>query len=216
MSSTVALVVVGIVFAVLLGALGVETAHDNPVGWIVLLIGVGYCMGGSLYLAAEKNRVALREETGGRSLWAVAPGFAVVFLAPPLEYLYLPALLPRSTAMQTAGLALIAAALGLRVWSRLSLREQYSGRLRIQAGHRLVTTGPHRFMRHPGYAGFLLLGLGLAIGYSSTIGLVAVPVLLLPGLVYRIHAEEALLTTQFGEAYLEYARRTRRLLPGIW
>ncbi len=216
MSSTVWLVVVGIAFAVLLGALGVETAYDNPVGWVVLLIGVGYCMGGSLYLAAERNRAALREEIGARSLWVVAPGFAVVFLAPPLEYLYLPAWLPRGTAMEAAGLALIAAALGLRIWSRLSLGGQYSGRLRIQAGHRLVTTGLFRFVRHPSYAGFLVLGLGLAIGYASVIGLAAVPLLLLPGLVFRIHAEEALLSAQFGQAYQEYARRTRRLLPGVW
>ena len=93
---------------------------------------------------------------------------------------------------------------------------QHPASPRLGPGQGPPAGGPHRFMRPPGYAGFLLLGLGLAIGYSSTIGLVAVPVLLLPGLVYRIHAEEALLTTQFGEAYLEYARRTRRLLPGIW
>ncbi len=216
MFSTGALVVVGIVCAVLLGALGVETAKDNPVGWIVLLIGVGYCMGGSLYLAAEKNRAALREERGNRSLWAVAPGFTVAFLAPPLEYLYLEAVLPRDDAMQAAGLALIAAALGLRVWSGLSLRGQYSGRLRIRPGHRLVTSGPHRLVRHPGYAGFLLLGLGLAVGYSSVVGLLAIPFLLLPGLVYRIRQEEALLIAEFGDAYRAYARRTRRLLPGVW
>ena len=62
----------------------------------------------------------------------------------------------------------------------------------------------------------MILALGIAIGYSSLIGLVSVLFLLLPGLAYRIKVEEKLLLEQFGEEYSAYQLRTRKLIPGIW
>lgn len=60
------------------------------------------------------------------------------------------------------------------------------------------------------------MALGLGVGYSSIAGLVAILALLLPSLIYRIRIEEKLLAEHFGEAHREYARRTKRLIPGIW
>jgi protein-S-isoprenylcysteine O-methyltransferase Ste14 len=77
-------------------------------------------------------------------------------------------------------------------------------------------SGPYRWLRHPGYTGYLLLALGFAVGYSSPVGLVAIAVLLLPGLAYRMNVEERLLAGQFGEMYREYSRRTKKIIPGIW
>jgi protein-S-isoprenylcysteine O-methyltransferase Ste14 len=37
-----------------------------------------------------------------------------------------------------------------------------------------------------------------------------------PGLAYRIGVEEKILVEQFGEEYLAYKKRTRKLIPGIW
>jgi protein-S-isoprenylcysteine O-methyltransferase Ste14 len=118
--------------------------------------------------------------------------------------------------MQIAGLVLILAAVALRIWVRSHIRGLYSGHVEVQAGHRLVKSGPYRLVRHPGYTGFLLLALGIALGYSSLIGLIAIPLLLLPGLAYRMKVEEKLLTEQFGVEYTAYAKRTRKLIPGIW
>ena len=118
--------------------------------------------------------------------------------------------------MQIAGLVLILAAMALRVWVRAHLRSQYSGHVEVQVGHILVQSGPYRFVRHPGYSGFLLLAIGLALGFSSLIGLAAVPLLLMPGLAYRMKVEEKLLSEQFGEEYRVYALKTRRIIPLIW
>ncbi|MDP2990750.1 MAG: isoprenylcysteine carboxylmethyltransferase family protein, partial [Kiritimatiellota bacterium] len=73
-----------------------------------------------------------------------------------------------------------------------------------------------RFARHPGYTGFLLMTLGVVIGYSSLIGMIAIPILLLPGLAYRMKVEERLLIEQFGEEYRAYALKTRQLIPFVW
>ncbi|MDP2995546.1 MAG: isoprenylcysteine carboxylmethyltransferase family protein, partial [Anaerolineales bacterium] len=156
------------------------------------------------------------EEKGDRSFWAILPGFLVVFFAPPIEWMYLPAVLPRTLWMQIAGLVLILAAVALRIWTRAHLRGLYSGHVEVQVGHRLVQSGPYLFVRHPGYTGFLLMTLGVAIGYSSLIGLAAVLVLLLPGLAYRMQVEERLLIEQFGEEYRAYALKTRQLIPFVW
>jgi protein-S-isoprenylcysteine O-methyltransferase Ste14 len=118
--------------------------------------------------------------------------------------------------MQIAGLVLILAAMALRVWVRAHLRSQYSGHVEVQVGHILVKSGPYGFVRHPGYSGFLLLALGLTCGYSSWIGLVALIVLLLPGLAYRMKVEERLLSEQFGEEYRIYKLKTRQIIPLIW
>ncbi|HEY5269450.1 MAG TPA: isoprenylcysteine carboxylmethyltransferase family protein, partial [Anaerolineales bacterium] len=117
---------------------------------------------------------------------------------------------------QIAGLVLILAAMALRVWVRAHLRGLYSGHVEVQVGHRLVQSGPYGFVRHPGYTGFLLMALGLAVGYSSLIGLVAVPVLLLPGLAYRMAVEEKLLLAQFDGEYRAYIQKTKRLIPFVW
>ena len=63
--------------------------------------------------------------------------------------------------------------------------------------------------------GFLLMGLGIAMGYSSLIGLGAVPLLLFPGLYYRMRVEEKLLEQQFGEEYRQYASKTGRIFPKL-
>jgi protein-S-isoprenylcysteine O-methyltransferase Ste14 len=80
----------------------------------------------------------------------------------------------------------------------------------------LQTGGPYHFIRHPGYAGYLLLCLGLGVGFNSYLGLAAGVILLLPGLIYRMYVEEELLINQFGDEYRAYAVRTKRLIPGVW
>jgi protein-S-isoprenylcysteine O-methyltransferase Ste14 len=60
------------------------------------------------------------------------------------------------------------------------------------------------------------MALGLCIGYSSLIGLAAIPVLLLPGLAYRMNVEERLLKEQFGDEYRAYARGSKKIIPGVW
>jgi protein-S-isoprenylcysteine O-methyltransferase Ste14 len=61
-----------------------------------------------------------------------------------------------------------------------------------------------------------MMALGLAIGYSSLIGLISIPVLLIPGLAYRIRAEERLLAEVLRDDYWAYARQAKKLIPWIW
>jgi protein-S-isoprenylcysteine O-methyltransferase Ste14 len=211
------LLVVGNALAILLALLALETSPTNFLGWFLLAISIAYGTGGVIYFWSNKeNEDTRHSETGNRSFWRILPGFIAVFFAPPIEFLFLPPVIPRSLEMELAGLLIILLGLTLRAWTRLAIGSMYSGYVTVRVNHILVTDGPYRFIRHPGYTGFVLMALGLALGYSSWIGLAAIPCLLLPGLAYRMGVEERLLTEQFGDEYQDYARRSKRLIPGTW
>jgi protein-S-isoprenylcysteine O-methyltransferase len=86
----------------------------------------------------------------------------------------------------------------------------------IAADHRLIDSGPYRFIRHPSYAGALMafLGLGLTIGNWVSLGLLLAPTLMV--FQRRMDVEESALIQAFGTRYQDYMRRTKRLLPGIY
>jgi protein-S-isoprenylcysteine O-methyltransferase Ste14 len=211
------LMIVGNALAMLLALLALETTPTNFLGWFLLAISIAYGAGGVIYFWRTRDEDdASRSESGNRSFWWIIPGFIAIFFAPPLEFLFLPSILPRGLELEIAGLVTILFGLAVRIWTRVTIGRMYSGYLRVKVGHVLVTDGPYRAVRHPGYTGFVLMALGLCIGYSSLIGLAAIPLLLLPGLAYRMRVEEYLLTEQFGEEYRTYANKTKKLIPGIW
>jgi protein-S-isoprenylcysteine O-methyltransferase Ste14 len=111
------------------------------------------------------------------------------------------------------GIALMVAGIALRQWAILVLGRFFSTTVRVISGHRVVTDGPYRVIRHPAYTGslFTLLGLGLA---SRTWGGTLVIVTLF-GLVYdyRISIEESALKAEFGQEYIDYTKKTKRLIP---
>jgi protein-S-isoprenylcysteine O-methyltransferase Ste14 len=112
------------------------------------------------------------------------------------------------------GVVLFAAGGALRIWPVFVLGRRFSGLVAIQPGHTLVTSGVYGVIRHPSYLGLLINSLGWALAFRSGIG-VLLTVLLFPPLLARIHAEETLLSAQFGE-YDAYRSRTSRLIPGIY
>jgi protein-S-isoprenylcysteine O-methyltransferase Ste14 len=81
-------------------------------------------------------------------------------------------------------------------------------------GARLLRHGPYRWIRHPMYTATLLAAGALVVDHVSMaraaiwFGLVTV-------LVVKLRFEEGLLMAKFPD-YADYARRTRRLVPGLW
>ncbi len=120
-------------------------------------------------------------------------------------------------AAQALGFLCILAAMVLTYWAMLS-NPFLSAFVRIQddRGHRVATTGPYRYLRHPMYVGVVLLyGIGTPLLLGSWWALV-------PGaacsivIVIRTALEDRMLHTEL-PGYAEYAQRVRyRLLPGIW
>jgi protein-S-isoprenylcysteine O-methyltransferase Ste14 len=87
----------------------------------------------------------------------------------------------------------------------------------IQAdrGHAVVSTGPYRFVRHPGYAGWILSGLAIPLMLGSLWALVPAA-LAQAALALRTALEDRTLRNEL-PGYEDYARTVRyRLLPGVW
>ena len=114
------------------------------------------------------------------------------------------------------GVALCAAGLALRVWAVATLGRFFRRDVVVQEGHTVVEDGPYRRIRHPAYAGNLLVALGVGIALANWLGIAALVVVPFLGHLPRIRVEERELERQLGEPYRRYEARTSRLVPGIW
>jgi len=222
--ATIFLLIVAPGLAILLVFLGIETLHTNPLGWFLILIGIVYTVGILIdgyvrkdeFWESKQSGDYFQEERGDWSFWPIALGIMVVFFISPVEYLYFPTFQLHTLWTEAISVGLVILGSILFVWARRTLGRHYSGHVSVKKEQELVHSGPYRIIRHPAYAGYLFMALGLALGYSSLLGFVSTLLILLPATVYRIHVEDKMLAEHFGTQFDQYARRTKRLLPGIW
>jgi protein-S-isoprenylcysteine O-methyltransferase Ste14 len=113
------------------------------------------------------------------------------------------------------GVALLVIGGVLRLWPVFVLGRRFSGLVAIQPGHTLVTSGVYGVIRNPSYVGLLLSSFAWALAFRSGVAIL-LSILLVPPLIARIHAEERLLRSQFGDQYDAYCKRTSRLIPGVY
>jgi len=84
-----------------------------------------------------------------------------------------------------------------------------------ERGHKVITTGPNRFVRHPMYIGAAILMICLPIALGSLYALIPL-VFCIIFVIIRTALEDKTLHNEL-EGYAEYAKRTKyRLIPGIW
>ncbi|MFH9353440.1 methyltransferase family protein [Kitasatospora sp. NPDC017646] len=114
------------------------------------------------------------------------------------------------------GVALVVAGLALRAWGMRTLGRYYTRTLRTVDTQHVVRSGPYRLIRHPGYAGSLLVWIGYALGAGGWAAALVVAALLLGAYGWRIAAEERLLLASFGPAYAQYRKESRRLVPFVY
>jgi len=113
-----------------------------------------------------------------------------------------------------AALASVVGGLALRTWAVVLLGPWFTWNVTVQTGQQLVTRGPYRFIRHPGYTGALIMFVASCVLLRSwVVALLAVLALVL-AFQRRIRYEEALLVKTLPR-YQEYISRTYKLFPGI-
>ncbi len=118
--------------------------------------------------------------------------------------------------INVAGLALFVIGVLLRVLSKRTLAKNYTYILHT-AEHRkeLVKRGVYRFIRHPIYLAAVLYIMGAPMIFSSVYGFL-VTLAFIPCILYRIRIEEEVLIQEFGNAYLEYKKNTKKLIPYVY
>ncbi len=194
-------------------------------GWAYALITIlGFIISRALAarrhpdLLAERARFAQQPDAKPWDKWlapAVALGGGLIPLAAGLDAL-LGWSTPFSLPLKLVALLAILAGYALSSYA-LIVNRYFSGMVRIQRerNHHVVSRGPYRWMRHPGYAGALVTYLAVPFFLDSRSALV--PALVLAALlILRTAWEDATLQAEL-EGYQAYARQVRyRLLPGVW
>lgn len=88
-------------------------------------------------------------------------------------------------------------------------------RIQKERAQRAITSGPYKFVRHPGYAAAIAMFIAIPLALGSWWALLPAA-LAIALLVVRTRLEDSLLQAELS-GYADYARRTRyRLVPGIW
>jgi len=122
--------------------------------------------------------------------------------------------LSRSTQILALPVLILAAA--LQVWA-MAVNPFFSTAIRIQAerGHELITRGPYRFIRHPGYLAMIVMMPATAMALGSLAALIPA-VCYAAVILWRLQREDGFLTENLA-SYPEYLRSVRhRLIPGLW
>ena len=116
--------------------------------------------------------------------------------------------------LQGTGLALFLLGLALAVWARFYLGRNWGMPMSQKADPELVRTGPYRTIRHPIYSGLILAVVGTALAISLYY-LIAVA-LVGAYFIYSAVVEERNMASMFPDAYPDYKRATKMLVPFIF
>jgi protein-S-isoprenylcysteine O-methyltransferase Ste14 len=180
---------------------------------VALLIGVSWIAFWIYWLAAATT------VKSGRTRWGRFAGVrvAVVIL---VVILLRAGVLKRhegvtaSPWLQGIGLAVFLLGLALAVWARIYIGRNWGMPMTEKAEPELVNTGPYRKIRHPIYSGIILalVGSALALGISWFIAAAVIAAYF----IYSAVMEERYLTKLFPDAYPEYKRSTKMLIPYIF
>lgn len=113
-------------------------------------------------------------------------------------------------------LAVMLFGLALRIWAAVTLGSYYTRTLMVTKDHKVVDTGPYARIRHPAYLGVMLLWVGFGVLSGNLIIVFLFPVLFVVVYLYRISVEEKMLVEELGDDYIQYQRRTRKLIPFVY
>jgi len=148
-----------------------------------------------------------------RGIWItiVVCLFLAVRISSNLEHL-----ISGNQTYQYIGLFLIWTGIVTRMLVIRSMGRFFTVDVTIRQGHQLKTDGFFRYVRHPSYLAALIsfFGFGLSLNNWFSLGVLFVPVFI--AFMVRIGVEENVLIGQFGSEYLNYKKRTSRIIPFVY
>jgi protein-S-isoprenylcysteine O-methyltransferase len=180
-------------------------------------------LAGAVYFLSEsaltlRRRAARNQASGDKGSLPVIWG--VTFAAVTAAYIAAGRLgaadVPMLRAVPAIGLAVFGLGVLLRWYAIIHLGRFFTVNVAIADDHRLIDTGPYRWLRHPSYTGWLMVVTGLGLCLGNVVSLAILVVATLGLILWRIGLEEKALRAAFGEAYDAYARKTARLVPLVF
>ena len=117
---------------------------------------------------------------------------------------------------------LAVAGIALSIWSTIYMKNVGKGNPMDAFNHEigtrtvnLMTEGPYRLCRNPMLLGVFIYYVGLVICLGSWRSF-TIFLAFFAAMMAQVHSEEKRLAEDFGEAYLEYKKKTKKLIPFIW
>jgi protein-S-isoprenylcysteine O-methyltransferase len=187
-----------------------STIPGLVVFWLVFYVWVGSEMFLGWRLRPATGAVAT--DAGSRWLlisfiWlGIAFGFALAFAVPAAAFT------SGRRPLLYFGIALMVTGLAFRWYSIRVLGKSFTYVVHTRPNQQVVENGPYRWIRHPSYTGALLTIVGVLMALANPLSFLGL-IPALAGYAYRIRVEESALVRDLGEPYVDYMRRTKRLVP---
>jgi protein-S-isoprenylcysteine O-methyltransferase Ste14 len=167
----------------------------------------------------KAKKVSVRKTLFGRRESSILGAAFVGLVAVPALYSAtgFPKSLDRPFIPAIAWLGAITLCAGLWLFfrSHADLGRNWSISLEIREQHALVQSGVYRLIRHPMYSSFFLLALAQLFlfpnWFAGAVGLLGVGILY----AFRVRQEERMMRDSFGNEYLGYSAKTKRLIPWV-
>ena len=104
----------------------------------------------------------------------------------------------------------------IRINSILTLKQHFTYTVTKIEHHQLIETGFYQYIRHPGYLGQIIIFIGIATSISNWLSVLLMMIPVLVGYINRIRVEERFMTENMGTEYIDFQKKTKRLIPGIY
>ena len=104
----------------------------------------------------------------------------------------------------------------IRINAITTLKQHFTYTVTAIEHHELIETGIYKYLRHPGYLGQIIIFIGISTSLSNWLSILLMMIPVLFGYIYRIRTEERFMAEQLGQKYLDYQKRTKRLIPLIY
>ena len=166
------------------------------------------------YLTVAGARVKRNTQPHVGQSVGLTAALVVAFVLPHVPGLGFVNYAPVGTGLSLAGLVVFVIGIALFVIARRELGANWSQTVSAKQEPELVTSGLYRYVRHPMYAAGLLASIGSAVVVGGPF--VFLVLFLTPIFLWRVGAEDRLMTEQFPRAYPAYKERTKGLIPYVW
>lgn len=166
------------------------------------------------YLRCHKAKPAEDWDKHSAILWDVAHVCELIGVV--LGFLGLGHVGTDSDSIGLLGITLLLSGIAIRWTAIYTLGKYFTSVVMIKEDHRIIQSGLYKHLRHPAYTGALVGHLGFGLSFTNWLSLALSTIPYLAAALYRMQVEEQALKDSFGEEYIRYAERTKRLIPKVY